>query len=571
MVEDCGSTDGTWDLFEAAAAVDSRVRTFQRFGTSSGEVLLAALRRCRGEYVVICPSEGYILPNAFDVVAREFATHPTVGAVCTAGFMINGFGCTLDHADMVTLLFTSYHPFLPAAFFRREALLTCGLEREDWLCDSLALELCCRVAADWGLASCVEQVVYCRDPSTQTDGLTHDLAGAVDNRLRLVSRIFSRDGFFAGLPDALASESKANQLGILWQEFRDAGRDETEYRVMPHLAAVASELHQHIQADDRSLRSLHRLFCIRSHNLGLLSSPLQKMLAAASRMPGRLAIQIGRAVWNLPLWGYWLKRKIILLTLPAARYHSAAPSWDAMHADLYALTAERYEGRGQIDAALAMWDRARPPDNDTIDSLACQAALKSPTATEASLAERQRAWVRRHLGNRPEVAMPRQTRDKIRIAYHCAFMHGDTMRIMMCNVIAAHDRSRFEVYGYSPHPPVADIQGIFDVWRHTPGVLSGSAACSDQQFAELIRADSIDVFVECTGFSSGHRFGAMSQRCAPVQISFLNHTGTSQMPNVDYVLSDEVCTPSDSDCQRYYSNRFIACQNVFLLRLHDIR
>ncbi len=30
----------------------------------------------------------------------------------------------------------------------------------------------------------------------------------------------------------------------------------------------------------------------------------------------------------------------------------------------------------------------------------------------------------------------------------------------------------------------------------------------------------------------------MASRCAPVQISYLNHTGTSAVPNVDYVLAD---------------------------------
>ena len=116
VIEDCGSTDGTLDLFEAAAAQDPRIRIFRRSATRSGEVLLSAMRRCKGDYVVVCPNEGHFLPNAFETIAREFSKQPTAGAICAAGFLVNGHGRTLDRADIVSLLLTSYRPFLPAAF-----------------------------------------------------------------------------------------------------------------------------------------------------------------------------------------------------------------------------------------------------------------------------------------------------------------------------------------------------------------------------------------------------------------------------------------------------------------------
>ncbi|MEI8148396.1 MAG: hypothetical protein WCG62_04870, partial [Actinomycetes bacterium] len=94
-------------------------------------------------------------------------------------------------------------------------------------------------------------------------------------------------------------------------------------------------------------------------------------------------------------------------------------------------------------------------------------------------------------------------------------------------------------------------------------VLSGPAACTDEQFVHLARRDEIDVLIECTGFSAGHRFGAMTLRCAPIQISFLNHTGTSQMPNVDYILTDEICVPSGSECEQYYSEQIYRLPGCF--------
>ena len=86
------------------------------------------------------------------------------------------------------------------------------------------------------------------------------------------------------------------------------------------------------------------------------------------------------------------------------------------------------------------------------------------------------------------------------------------------------------------------MKSAFDAVRNTSGL-------SDSAFAQSVRDDEVDVFVEMSGFSFGHRFGAMARRCAPVQISYLNHFATSRVPNVDYILSDEICTPYEAGPQ----------------------
>jgi len=559
VVEDCGSTDGTLEFFRSAAAADPRISVFRSSKMTSGEALLGALRHCRGAYVAICPCDGHLLPEALEIAARELDRHADKGGICTTGFLIDGHGGTLDRVDVVTLLLTSYWPFLPAGFFRRAALLAVGIERDDWFFDSLPLELCCRLAADWGLVVCVDSLLLCGDPRQQDDGLARSAQSVIDNRLHLVAKAFSTDGFFAEDEAILELESRANQLTILWQQFRTLGQPEIEHLIQPLLRTVASDLATLLRTDHRVLRSLHRLLCVRGRGFGVLETFLQKILAATTCMRGRLPIHISYLVWSTHIHGTWLIKKIVQNPSPTSRFHRAAPSRDAMYADLYALAGDRHEARGQINLALEMWQHARPPDDINIDSLRCQAVLKSPAATNKILADFQTDWVRRHLGNCPVVALPRQaaSRSKIRIGYFCEFMTSDTMRNMMRNVIAAHDRGKFEVFGYAPRSVPTDIENAFDVWRHTPAELD------NREFVELLRADGIDVFVELTGFSPGNRFGAMALRGAPVQVSYLNHTGTSQVPNVDYVLSDEICTPSNSDAQRHYSEHIYRLPGCF--------
>jgi predicted O-linked N-acetylglucosamine transferase (SPINDLY family) len=119
----------------------------------------------------------------------------------------------------------------------------------------------------------------------------------------------------------------------------------------------------------------------------------------------------------------------------------------------------------------------------------------------------------------------------------------------MRNAIAAHDRSRFEVLGYASGPTMSpDIRSAFDEMQFT-------GSLSEGDFLDRVRQDEIDVLVELTGFSPGHRYVAMASRCAPVQVSHLNHHGTSCVPAVDYFLSDELSTPTGSDADRTFSER----------------
>jgi predicted O-linked N-acetylglucosamine transferase (SPINDLY family) len=136
---------------------------------------------------------------------------------------------------------------------------------------------------------------------------------------------------------------------------------------------------------------------------------------------------------------------------------------------------------------------------------------------------------------------------KIKIGYHCAFMDSDTIRFQMGSILRNHDRSRFHITGYSALRTISDdIRSAFDEMRSTRGL-------PKEQFAELVRNDQIDVLVELTGFSPGHRFRALALRCAPIQVSYLNHTGTSGVANVDYVLADDICVPAEED--RFFTEK----------------
>ena len=149
----------------------------------------------------------------------------------------------------------------------------------------------------------------------------------------------------------------------------------------------------------------------------------------------------------------------------------------------------------------------------------------------------------------------------IRLGYHCAFMNSDTIRFIMSAVIARQDRSRFEITGYSHTEVAADIAASFDRVVVTRGL-------SDEQFAAQVRADGIEILVELSGFSPHHRFGAMARRCAPVQVNYLNHSATSGVANVDFLLVDELSVPPAHD--RFYTEQVWRVPGCFLCYNYDM-
>jgi predicted O-linked N-acetylglucosamine transferase (SPINDLY family) len=66
----------------------------------------------------------------------------------------------------------------------------------------------------------------------------------------------------------------------------------------------------------------------------------------------------------------------------------------------------------------------------------------------------------------------------------------------------------------------------------------------DDTAARLIRADGIDVLVDCWGHSAGSRLGVFARRAAPVQAGWINFIQTTGLACMDYVLhSDSMAAP----------------------------
>jgi predicted O-linked N-acetylglucosamine transferase (SPINDLY family) len=227
----------------------------------------------------------------------------------------------------------------------------------------------------------------------------------------------------------------------------------------------------------------------------------------------------------------------------------------AFHADA---AAHWYENRGQVEQALAEWSVSARFKHEGIDSRICQALLKSVNATDEERLRAQLEWADRHaisLHDANAVRFrPYDGERRITIGYVCAWWDSSTIRGQAIPFISRHDRRKFRLIGYSLDKCGASITQYFDDFKVIKPL-------SHEQFARLVRADEVDILVELTGFSPFHRHAAMGARCAPVQISYLNHAGTTGVSNVDYVVADEISCPPE--LEEFYSEEILRLPGTF--------
>lgn len=118
--------------------------------------------------------------------------------------------------------------------------------------------------------------------------------------------------------------------------------------------------------------------------------------------------------------------------------------------------------------------------------------------------------------------------------------------------IEHHDRGRFRVICYSGTTLADDFTDRFlkaaDFWRDITGL-------DDAAAETLIRADGVDILVECAGHMAGNRLSLFARRPAPVQVSFPLYPATTGLSAIDYRIMDRHFAPEGADA--WHSERII--------------
>ncbi|HVN34816.1 MAG TPA: glycosyltransferase [Casimicrobiaceae bacterium] len=105
-------------------------------------------------------------------------------------------------------------------------------------------------------------------------------------------------------------------------------------------------------------------------------------------------------------------------------------------------------------------------------------------------------------------------------------------------VLRRHDRTRFDVFAYFNNPqPAATLARIAPI---TSRIMRGA---TDEEVAQWVRADGIDILVDIAGHTGHNRLGVFGRKPAPVQITWLDYLNTTGLAAIDWRLTDAVADP----------------------------
>ena len=113
---------------------------------------------------------------------------------------------------------------------------------------------------------------------------------------------------------------------------------------------------------------------------------------------------------------------------------------------------------------------------------------------------------------------------------------------MIKPLLAHHDHKQFAVICYANVPApdafTAELKSLADEWYSCHQV-------SDEQLAQNVRKNGIDILVDLAQHSGGNRLLTFARKPAPVQVSWLGYPGTTGMEMIDYRLTDPYLDPFD--------------------------
>ena len=587
VVQDGASTDGTLEILKSYD--DPRIRIVSEKDSGPAEAFWRVINRCRGEYIGTCLSDEELLPGAIEKAVGHFKADANVGAITCDGYLTDMEGKIVNEFNagefnLVDYLFGWYCPFWPGTFFRRQALIDVGLSSHRWTIECMEFEIWCRLGTQHVVKYIPERMSKYAVHETQLSNTKENFFEHFDNRARVIGAMFSKDGFF-GDDEVKRNGCLYNQLYLLYnhvkaykledqtklladrlRNLRDSIGLIDNMRYVEYFNFTENNLKKkfsHGQSRYAAFKVAHRLW---------VQIALKFSAEIRKKFPLRIKIALRKIFTSMIFIAYTAKqipfavRKNLATRNPENAIGDSpeeiySPDFSPM---LYHDAAQIYYARGQIDEALQMWRRAEAMNDLNIDGVAAQAMLMSPTSTYEDLSRIQKRWADRYatqdarLGNC--AVIPYNGVRRIRVAYFCAWFESDVFKSILGQVIKNADREKFEIFGYSSSPVSNDIKQVFDTFKVTGNL-------SDKEFVRLIRADKIDICNEITGFSPFNRFSAMASRCAPIQVSYLNHTGTSAVPNVDYILADEVSVPPEHD--RHFTEKVWRLPGCFLSYNYD--
>ena len=203
--------------------------------------------------------------------------------------------------------------------------------------------------------------------------------------------------------------------------------------------------------------------------------------------------------------------------------------------------------QGDTAAAIQHFDRAleiRPDYDEAITKKIFYQDFLPDADFAAQQATRRYWWdaVGSKFPRRRLAARPLDPQKRIVVGYVSSDFRTHSAAFAFLPVLRSHDRANFQINCYSSSPSrdhlTAVFQSLADVWVD-------ALSLSDDELADRIQADGVDILVDLSGYTTGNRLNVFARKPAPVQVTaWGSGTGTG-LQTMDYFLADPVTIPQN--------------------------
>lgn len=221
---------------------------------------------------------------------------------------------------------------------------------------------------------------------------------------------------------------------------------------------------------------------------------------------------------------------------------------------------------GRIGEAIERYRRALElkPDFARAHSNLVYALNFSAAYSPEAIWREHREWARRHAARFAREIRPHpnslRTDRVLRVGYVSPNFRDHAVSCFFEPTLRHHDRERIAVFCYSdvrrPDATTERLRAYPCTWRDT-------AQLDDEGLAELVRADAIDILVDLTGHTDGHRLLLFARKPAPVQVTWNGYANTTGLDTMDYRITDPHADPPGLT-DHLHSERLVRLPEVYM-------
>jgi predicted O-linked N-acetylglucosamine transferase (SPINDLY family) len=213
-----------------------------------------------------------------------------------------------------------------------------------------------------------------------------------------------------------------------------------------------------------------------------------------------------------------------------------------------------FKEQGRLDEALACFRKAvelKPKDAMAASNLLMSLHYHPDYDAPSILAE-HRQWARQYADPLAAGARPhtndRSPDRKLRVGFVSADFREHPVGRSLLPIFRYHDRGQAEFIAYSDVRGEDEVTGalrsLADHWHSIVGV-------GDQDVADRIRADRIDILVDLALHSARNRLLVFARKPAPVQVTMVGMPATTGLMAMDYRLTDPYLDPPGTGDDAY--------------------